>query len=114
MSDIDSYLQNISPSQRQEFERIRLIVMRLAPDAKETISYGIPTFSVNDKPLVHFGVFKNHISIFPTSHPTQVLKDKLKDFKVSRGTVRFTLDNPLPEKVIKDMLLVRLTDIYKQ
>ena len=114
MSDIDSYLQNISPSQRHEFERIRLIVMQVAPEAKESISYGIPTFTVNDKPLVHFGVYKNHISLFSTSHPTQVLKDKLKDFKISRGTVRFALDNPLPEKLIKDMLLVRLTDIYKQ
>jgi uncharacterized protein YdhG (YjbR/CyaY superfamily) len=111
MSVIDDFLQDIPSPERAELERIRRIVKTTVPDAEETISYAMPAFKYKDKPLVYFNAFKDHMSLFPTSEPTEVLHDKLKDYKVSKGTIQFTLDNPLPEPLIKEILEVRLGQI---
>ena len=112
MSVIDDYLNKLSSVQRTELERIRVIVKEIAPDSEETLSYGVPTFKVKKQPLVYIGVFKNHMSLFPTSGPTKALKDKLKNFDVSKGTIRFTIEKPIPEKLIIEILHIRLADIY--
>jgi uncharacterized protein YdhG (YjbR/CyaY superfamily) len=111
MSVIDKYLGEIDPRQRAVLERMRGIIKRIAPEAEEMISYGIPTFKVNNQPLVHLGAYKDHMSLFPTSKPVQVLEDKLKGFKVSRGTIQFTLEKPLPDKLLEEIILIRLADI---
>lgn len=78
MATIAAYLDGIAPAQRAEFERLRRVVRELAPEAVETISYGMPTFDLRGRHLIHFGAFKNHMSLFP-------------------GTVRFTDAEPLPD-----------------
>ena len=113
MSTVKDYLSNITPPQRDEYERLRSIVNQVAPSAEESISYGMPTFKVNNKPLIYFGAFKNHMSLFPTPGPTEKFKDKLSTYKVSKGTIQFTFDNPLPDTLIKEILTSRLEDIVK-
>jgi uncharacterized protein YdhG (YjbR/CyaY superfamily) len=111
MTTVSDYLNNITPDQRKEYERLRTIVKGIAPNAVETISYGMPTFKVNGKPLIYFGAFKHHMSLFPTPGPAEQLKDKLTSYKVSKGTIQFTFDNPLPDSLIKDIILARLNEI---
>jgi len=111
MTAIDNYLNKIEPLQRKELERIRNIVKEISPDSVEVISYGIPAFMINDKPLVYFAVFKNHMSLFPTSKPINVLQDRLKEYKISKGAIQFTLEMPLPKQLILDLLSIRLKDI---
>jgi uncharacterized protein YdhG (YjbR/CyaY superfamily) len=94
MSVIDEYLKKVKPSQRAELERVRGIVKQLVPEAEETISYGMPTFKVNNKVLIYFAAYKNHMSIFPR-------------------TIKFTEEKPLPESVIKEIVLNRLKTITK-
>lgn len=114
MSVIDEYLDKISPTQRGELKKIRSIVKQVAPQAEESISYGLPTFKVKRLPLVYFGVFKKHMSLFPTSGPIRILKDKLTDFNTSKGAIQFTLEKPIPKELIKEILLVRLAEINKK
>jgi len=114
MSVIDDYLDAIKSPERKELERIRSIVKEVAPDAVEAISYRIPTFKVNGQPLLYFAVFKNHLSLFPTSRPIESLKDQLKDYKISKGAIQFTLDNPLSKKLIVELLKIRLDDIKRK
>lgn len=111
MPTIDDYLHTLSQPQRDEFERLRRIVKSIAPDAEEMISYGMPTFKHGGKPLIYFGGFKHHMSLFPTPGPTEILKDKLKDYKVSKGTIQFTLTHPLPESLIREIIQLRLAEI---
>lgn len=111
MTTVNDYLDTIDPQQRNEFERLRSIVRQLAPNAVETISYGMPTFKVNGRPLIYFGAFKHHMSLFPTPGPAEQLKDRLISYKVSKGTIQFTFDNPLPDSLIKDIILARLNEI---
>lgn len=107
MITITSYLENASPDQRKEYERLRGIVARSVPVFDETISYGLPTFKYKGKPLLYFGAFKNHMSIFPTPSPVDALKERLEPYKVSKGTIQFTQDNLLPEDLITDLIQLR-------
>lgn len=113
MTTIDEYLENIDVPQKAELERIRATIKQIAPEAVETISYGMPAFKYNGQPLVYFAAFTNHMSLFPTSGPTEALKEKLKDYKVSKGTIQFTVEKPLSESLIKDIVLSRVSDILK-
>lgn len=112
MSVIDTYLQDIPSAQRAALERIRVIVKQMVPDAEEVISYGMPTFKHNGKPLLHIAAFKDHMSIFPTGDPmVDTIGDELKKFRTSKGTLQFTEDAPIPETVIKQIIAVRLSSI---
>ncbi|HEX7484133.1 MAG TPA: DUF1801 domain-containing protein [Candidatus Saccharimonadales bacterium] len=113
MSTVEEYLSKITPPQHDEYKRLRKLVKEIAPAAEESISYGMPTFKVNGKPLIYFGAFKNHMSLFPTPGPTEKFKDKLQPYKVSKGTIQFTFDNPLPDDLIKEILVSRLNDIVE-
>lgn len=107
MITVTSYLENASLDQREEYERIRAIVATSVPEFEEMISYGLPTFKYKGKPLLYFGAFKNHMSIFPTPSPVETLKERLEPYKVSKGTIQFTQDNLLPEDLITDLIQLR-------
>lgn len=113
MQTVDEYLVSITPVQKAEFERIRKIVKKAVPDTVEVISYGIPTFKYKGKFLLYFGAFKNHMSLFP-GPTTEAMKDKLKDFKLGKGTIQFTSDKPVPEPIIKELLINRVAVIDGQ
>lgn len=114
MSVIDDYLKKFDAPQRAELERIRKIVFSIVPDAQEAISYGMPALKYKSKYLVGFNAFKDHLSLFPTIRPIEVLKNKLSDYSLSKGTIQFTLHNQIPEPLIKEIVLVRMTDIDNQ
>lgn len=111
MSVIDDYLKKLELPQRAELERIRQIVQQVAPEAVEVITYGMPGFKYRQKYLIAFAAFKDHLSLFPAPGPIEALKDKLTDFKLSKGTIQFTLEHPLPESLIKEITLKRVADI---
>jgi uncharacterized protein YdhG (YjbR/CyaY superfamily) len=111
-NEVDKYLQEVEPQQRAELERIRKLVKQLAPEAQESISYGMPTFKLNKKPLIHFAAFKNHMSIFPASgRIVEKMGDKLTTFHTSKGTLQFTLDKPIPEKILEEIIQERRAEI---
>src|SRR5215831_1299714 len=97
MSLIDEYLMQLGVPERAALERIRRIVHETVPEAEEVIGYGMPGFKYRGKYLVGFSAFKNHLSLFPASGPVEAFKEQLRDFNLSKGTVQFTLEKPLPE-----------------
>lgn len=111
METIDEYLKEIKPSQRDELERIRKIIKQVAPEAEETIRYGMPTFNYYGKRLLCFAAYKNHMSLFGNLGP---LEKKLEDFKLShKGTLQFTEENPVPEEIIIEIVQYKLAEISK-
>ena len=111
MSVVDDYLKRFPEPQRAELERIRQIVKQVVPEAEEVISYGVPGFKYKGKYLITFAAFKDHLSVFPGSEAIAALKDRLEGYKTSKGTVQFTLDNPLPDPLVKDMVAICLKAI---
>jgi uncharacterized protein YdhG (YjbR/CyaY superfamily) len=104
MTVIDEYLAEISPEQRAELERVRGIVKRLVPEADEVISYGMPVFKYRGRYLIGMAAFKEHFSLFPQSGPVAALAEKLKGYRLAKGTIQFTRDQPLPESLIEEIV----------
>jgi len=114
MNPVEKYLQSLPAPEQAELRRIRDIVMTTVPEATETTSYGIPTFQYLGKYLIGFYVYKQHISLFPTSGPIEAMKSKLAGYRLSKGTIQFNLDKVIPEPVIRGLVLYRIDQIDRQ
>lgn len=108
--DVVAYLAQVSDRYRPYLEAIRQIVWSEAPEAEEGIAYGIPTFKLSGN-LVHYAAFKNHMSFFPggTLH-SESFKDELAGFKIAKGTIQFTPDNPLPDDLVRRIVKLRIAE----
>jgi uncharacterized protein YdhG (YjbR/CyaY superfamily) len=108
---IDEYLTGVKADQRIVLEQLRKTIRAAAPRAEECISYGIPAFRLNGRFLVFFGAWANHCSFYPGSSATlKKFRDDLKGFQVSKGTVRFSPDNPMPIALVKKLVKARITE----
>ncbi len=111
MSEIDDYLGALDAPQRDELERIRLRVRLLVPQATEVMSYGMPGFRYRKKYLIHYAAFKNHLSLFPGAGPIAALADELAGFKLAKGTIQFTVDQPVPDHLLELIVRHRVASI---
>jgi uncharacterized protein YdhG (YjbR/CyaY superfamily) len=108
---IDEYLSNVEPRQRAELERIWALVKDLVPSAEETISYSMPTLKYKNRALVYFTASKKHMSFMPSSWAIEEFKDKLTGYKTTEHTIQFTLEHPLPDALIRELVLNHVQDI---
>lgn len=111
MDDVTAYLAKVPEPQKAELVRIRQFVKKLVPEAEESISYMMPAFKYKKKPLVYYAAFKDHMSLFPTSGPTETLKDKLVGYGVTKGTIQFTLEKPLTDELLTEIIMTRKAEI---
>ena len=90
-------------------EQVRETISQAAPEAGETINYGIPTFTLNGN-LVHFAAFKNHIGFYalPTGH--EAFAEELSKFKQGKGSVQFPLNKPMPLELITSIVQFRVKE----
>ncbi|MFZ0477972.1 MAG: DUF1801 domain-containing protein [Terriglobales bacterium] len=105
---VDEYISGTPELARSALKKIRTAIRSaLPPDATETISYRIPAFR-RDKILVWFAAFSNHCSVFPTAAVIEEFKNELKGLAISKGTIHFPLDKPVPTALIKKLVAARL------
>jgi uncharacterized protein YdhG (YjbR/CyaY superfamily) len=107
--DIDAYIARYPRDIQARMRKIRATIAKAAPSAEEGISYGIPVFKMNGN-LVYFGGFKHHIGFFPTSGPIREFKKELAGYAVSKGTVRFPNDEPIPYPLITKIVRFRVRE----
>ncbi|HXH51684.1 MAG TPA: DUF1801 domain-containing protein [Terriglobia bacterium] len=108
---IDEYLARVPEPARTTLQKVRVMVRSVAPpESTETISYGMPAVKYN-KVLVWFAAFSKHCSVFPTSSVIEALKNELKGFHTSKGTIHFPTDKPLPAALIKRIVKLRVQQI---
>ena len=98
---IDEFIAKYPAKVQAILQSIRQTIHEVAPQAKEKISYGIPTFELNGKNLVHFSAYEKHIGFYPGASPVATFADELKKYKTSKGTVQFPIDKPIPLYLIK-------------
>jgi uncharacterized protein YdhG (YjbR/CyaY superfamily) len=108
---VDEYLARVPEPARGTLERVREAIQSAVPaGASEAISYGIPTFRYKGA-LVAFAAFKNHCSFFPMSYAViRAFEKELKNFEVSKGTIRFPLEKPLPATLVRKMVKARIAE----
>lgn len=106
--NVDEYLAGVPEPARSTLNKMRAVIRSVVPsEATETISYGIPAFK-DKKVLVWFAAFSNHCSLFPTASVIAAFKNELKGFTISKGTIQFPLDKPLPTALIKKLVKARI------
>lgn len=105
---IDEYIKSTPKAQHNLLNSVRQAVQQAAPNAEEAISYGIPTFKLNGKNLVHFAAFKNHIGFYATPSGRQAFQTELAKYPQGKGSVQFPLDKPLPLGLIAKITKYRV------
>ena len=106
---IDEYVIKFPPNVQNILQKIRQLIKDLAPKAKETISYQIPTFKLNGN-LVHFAAYKNHIGFYPTPSAIKEFKKELSIYKLGKGTIQFPINQPIPYDLIKKIVKFRINE----
>jgi uncharacterized protein YdhG (YjbR/CyaY superfamily) len=105
---IDEYIAAFSSEVRSILERIRVTIKEAAPDAEETISYQIPTFTLKGH-LVYFGAFKKHIGFYPPVRDEK-LRRETSIYAGEKGNLRFPLDKPIPYTLISKIVKARVRE----
>jgi len=106
---IAEYIAGFPEDVQVILENIRQTIRAVAPEARETISYGIPTF-VHYGNLVHFAAFKRHIGFYPGSSGIAHFKDEIAAYKNAKGSVQFPIDQPIPYDLIRRMTAFRVQE----
>ena len=105
---VDEYIASFEPEVRERLEQVRAIIGERLPEATETISYGIPTFDLNGRHVVHFAGYAHHVGLYPTPSGMEAFEEELRAFKTGKGSVRFPLSDSLPAD-----LIARIVDFRK-
>jgi len=105
---VAEYLARVPEPARSALNQIRAAIRSVAPpESIEILSYRIPAFK-HKKVLVWYAAFSDHCSLFPTAAAIEAFKDELKGFTVSKGTIQFPLDKPVPAPLIKKIVKKRV------
>ena len=107
--NIDEYIAGFPPEVQEILQQIRATIREEAPDAAETISYQMPTFTLHGN-LVHFGAFKQHIGFYPTPTGTEKFQAEIAGYQGGKGSIQFPLDKPMPFDLIRAIVKFRVQE----
>lgn len=110
---IDEYVAGFPLETQAILAQIRSTIQKAAPAAEEAISYAMPAFKLNGKPLVYFAGYKNHIGFYATPTGHKAFEKELSIYKQGKGSVQFPIDKPMPLDLIARITKYRLTESQK-
>jgi uncharacterized protein YdhG (YjbR/CyaY superfamily) len=108
--NIDEYIAGFPRDVQEILEQVRTTIRQAAPDAKETISYQMPTFTLDGKYLVYFAAYRKHIGLYPAPLENSEFKEELSAYASGKGTVKFPLDRPIPFDLIRRLVKFRMQE----
>jgi uncharacterized protein YdhG (YjbR/CyaY superfamily) len=108
---IDEYLASVRLDQRVVLEKLRRTIRAAAPQAEECMTYGVAAFRLNGEKLVGFGATAKHCAFYPMSSSTvEAFQADLVGYDTSKGTIRFSISQPLPEILVKKIVKARIAE----
>lgn len=107
---VDEYINTFPNEVQDVLQKIRATIKTQAPQAIESISYGMPSYKANGKPLVYFGGFKKHIGLYATPAGHKKFAQELAPYKQGKGSVQFPIHKPIPYNLIARMVTFKLTE----
>jgi uncharacterized protein YdhG (YjbR/CyaY superfamily) len=110
---IDEYIAACPEETHERLEAIRAAIKKLAPEAKEKISYQIAAFELNGKNLIHFAGWKKHISLYPIPAGDEAFEEAASKYADGKGTMKFPLDEPMPMKLVTKVIKLHLAQNLK-
>lgn len=112
ITSIDEFIASYPANVQTILQRIRETIHSAAPQAKEKMSYGIPTFALSSN-LVHFSAYEKHVGFYPGAQAIVDFASELKPYETSKGTVRFPIDKPIPYELIEKITRYRVQAVSK-
>lgn len=106
---IDEYVAGFPVEIQKILQKLRATIRKAAPEAAETISYQMPTFTLKGN-LVHFAAFKNHIGFYPVPSGIEAFRDELSGYHQGKGSVQFPIGEPLPLDLIAQIVKFRVQE----
>jgi len=97
---IDEYVDQQDVAVRPRLREMRAILRSALPEAEERISWSMPTYW-QGKNIIHFAASKKHLGLYPGGEATAVFAEALKEYDVSKGTIRLPYDRELPAELIE-------------
>ncbi|UZX02115.1 DUF1801 domain-containing protein [Arthrobacter sp. CDRTa11] len=114
MGSVDDSLVDLPPSERACLQHVIEVARAEAPEAVDGVSYGMPALKLDGKPLLGVVAAAKHLSVFPFSpEVVDAVASRLEGFSLSKGTIRFTPDHPLPDDVVEELVRLRRAEIQK-
>jgi len=111
VSPVDDYIRSFPEPTRQALQQIRDTIRRVAPTAKEKISYAMPAYMLHGKPLIYFAGYPHHVGLYalPVTHAK--FASLLSTYKQGKGSVQFPLDRPMPLLLVASMIAFRVEEL---
>jgi len=106
--DIDEFIAQYPASTKKLLKQLRAAIHKASPGLEEVIAYGIPTFRLNKKNLVHFSGYDNHVGFYPGAAAIELFQKEFKGYKTSKGTVQFPITDPLPLDLVARIVKYRV------
>lgn len=114
IQSVDDYIFGFPENIQEILVKIRGIIKENAPDAVESISYGMPAYKLNKKPLVYFAGYEKHIGFYATPQGHEQFAEQLAKYKQGKGSVQFPLNQPIPYELITDMVKFNVSKLQKK
>ena len=112
MGTIGDYLAGLEPDQGAALQHVVDVARRVAPDAEEGTSYGMPALRLDGRPLLGITAAARHLSLFPFSPAVvEAVAPDLAGYSLSKGTIRFSADQQLPDDVIERIVVLRRAEL---
>lgn len=108
---MDEYIRSFPPEIRKILEEMRAVIRDEAPEAEEAIRYGMPTFRLHGKNLVHFAAFRHHIGFYPIPSAVEAFREELSPYKQGKGSVQFPPERPVPYDLVREIVRFRVAEI---
>jgi uncharacterized protein YdhG (YjbR/CyaY superfamily) len=113
--EIDEYMSALEEPKRSTLQTLRRTILEVLPDADQVISYGVPAFRVRGQTVVGFAAFKTHLSYLPFSGSVLgQLGDELEGYRMTKSSLHFPVDRPLPKTLVQKLIEIRLSEIARR
>lgn len=111
---IDAYIAGFPPEVRAVLQRIREMIRQAVPEARETISYAIPAFTLDGAYLIYFAGYRRHVAVYPLPRGDAEIITAMAPYVAGKGTLRFPLDKPVPYDLIGRMAKAMVPDAMER
>ena len=110
MNPVQNYISTFPKEVQELLKEVRQIIINTVPDAEESISYGMPAYKINSRPLVYFAAYKKHIGLYALPSGHEAFAEELSKYKQGKGSVQFPLNEPLPLDLIERIINFKKND----
>jgi uncharacterized protein YdhG (YjbR/CyaY superfamily) len=111
---VNDYIETFPKSQQQLLKQMRATIQQAAPNAVESISYGMAAYKLNGKPLVYFAGFENHIGFYATPNTHIQFARQLAKYKQGKGSVQFPINKALPLTLVTKMVKFKVKQLQQK